>query len=132
MSSATRKDDDEYERTRSIPVFMGVDDLENYRSFMTMFEGWEDKEDTHRSTSLEALVEQLPNTQEYWNGWREHQEVDEDGDVNVIHVPLTDEEKQRQCKVQEQVVPLCWEGHLGANVNGRRTQAVGLADQAMV
>jgi hypothetical protein len=92
--SSTTKDEDEYEKKRSIPVFMGVDDLENYRSFMTMFKGWEDKEDTWRSTSLEALVEQLPTTQKYWNGWRESREVDEDGDENVIHVPLTDKEKQ--------------------------------------
>ena len=95
MSSNT-KDDDEYERKRSIPVFTGVNDLENYRPFMTMFEGWEDKEDTFQATSVEALAEQLPTTQEYWNGWRDQQEqeVDEDGDVQVIRVPLTDEEKQ--------------------------------------
>jgi hypothetical protein len=85
MSSTTSKDNDEYERKWSIPVFMGVDDLENYRSFMTMFKGWEDKEDTCRSTSLEALVEQLPTMQEYWNGWQERQEVDEDGDSSMCH-----------------------------------------------
>jgi hypothetical protein len=79
MSSTTSKDDDEYERKRLIPVFTGVDDLENYRSFMTMFKGWKDKEDTCRLTSLEALVEQLPTTLEYWNGCREQRVVDADG-----------------------------------------------------
>jgi hypothetical protein len=42
-----------------------------YMPFMTMFEGWKDKEDTRRLTSIEALVEQLPTMEEYWNDLRE-------------------------------------------------------------
>jgi hypothetical protein len=68
---STTKDDDEYERKKTLPVFTGVDDLDMYMPFMTMFEGWKDKEDTRRLTSIEALVEQLPTVEEYWNDLRE-------------------------------------------------------------
>jgi hypothetical protein len=60
-------DQDESERSsKRMPTFNG--DKKTYRSFMTIFEAWEDKEDIQRATSSAAMLADLPTDKEYWDG----------------------------------------------------------------
>jgi hypothetical protein len=63
-----RGDDyDESKRSRKrMPTFNR--DKKTYRSFMTIFEAWEDKEDIQRATLSQAMLADLPTDQEYWDG----------------------------------------------------------------
>ena len=75
-----------------MPTFTG--EKETYRNFMTIFEAWEDKEDVRRATTDSTQQDDLPTKQEYWDGSREVETVDLQGNVVVVDVPLTDEQKK--------------------------------------
>jgi hypothetical protein len=61
---------------------------------MTISEAWEDKEDIQKATSSRAMLADLPTDQEYWNGTREVEFVDMNGNLQVHVDALTEEEKK--------------------------------------
>ena len=75
-----------------MPTFDG--DKKTYRTFMTIFEAWEDKEDVRKATSLRAMVDLLPTDQEYWDGTREVEFLDINGEPQVCVDDLTEEENK--------------------------------------
>ena len=91
---ANRGDDyDESEKSsKRMPTFDG--DKKTYRSFMTIFEAWEDKEDIRRATSSAAMLIDLPTDQEYWDGSRQVEFTDANGNQQVNVIDLTEDEKK--------------------------------------
>jgi hypothetical protein len=125
---------DDYEPTRKMPVFAG--DKESFRSFMILFEGWENKEDTRKATSSCAMVDDLPGDQEYWDSSREVELIDPiDGTVQVVVEALTDEQNKLyldNAKSKNQVEGACQCRSLGADVDGKWTKECSVLDEAVV
>ena len=89
MSSSTTKDDED--RYTKMPIFTG--EKIEYRDFMLIFEGWEDKEDIRRATSQDTVAD-LPTDEEYWSKLKERETFDMNGDVMQQVDALMEEEEQ--------------------------------------
>jgi hypothetical protein len=74
---------------------------------MTIFEAWEDKEDIRRATSSRAMLDDLPTDQEYWDGTRQFEFIDVNGDPQIRGDALTDEEKKLYLNNAKSRAKLC-------------------------
>jgi hypothetical protein len=90
MSSSTTKDDED--RYVKMPIFNG--DKDTYKNFMMIFEGWEDKEDVRKATSIENMSDALPTDDEYWENSKERTVIAADGTVQYTMTALSHDEKQ--------------------------------------